>query len=102
MELLCIITRRAIDTVIDMCYLYKMNQYLVFWACLLVFAVGCPNLHTADRIDNAAISAQHDIALNACLEAEAKELQAKVDKVTAHTHYVACANKADKDYGRVK
>lgn len=77
-----------------------MKQTIVIWLALVAaFAnSGCPNPHTAERIDNAAISAQHDLALNDCFNAEAKELQAKVDKVTAHAHYVTCADAADKKY----
>ncbi len=76
----------------------KMKQTLVLWLC--VFVMGCPNPHTAEHLDNAAISAQHDIALAACVDAAIASIQVGEPHDKVQSEYDACAAAADAKFGK--
>jgi len=80
----------------------NMKQTFVAWLCLAALVLtnsGCPNPHTAERIDNASISAQHDAALNECVNDAIASVQVGEDFDKVQAEYNACADAADKKYG---
>ncbi len=80
-----------------------MKQTLVIWACLAALVLsntGCPqNAHVPERIDNAAISAQHDVDLNKCVDDAIATIQTTGDYDKAQADYIVCADAADKKAG---
>lgn len=80
-----------------------MKQNLILWAFLAALVAsnaGCPqNAHVPERIDNAAISAQHDVDLNKCVDAAIATVQTTGDYDKAQADYNVCADAADKKAG---
>lgn len=81
-----------------------MKQTFVAWLCLVAVVLthsGCltKDPHTADRIDNALISAQHDAALDECVNDAIASVQVGVDYETVQAQYQECADAADRKYG---
>lgn len=77
-----------------------MKQTFIAWMCIVAMACAGVNPHTADRTDNALIGAQHQVALEKCLNDAVATLQTTQDQDKADTEYTACANAADVKYGR--
>ncbi len=79
-----------------------MKQTFVPWLCLVALIIsntGCPpSAHTVERIDNITISAQHDAALNDCLNAAIASVQVGEPDSKVQADYTACADAADKKY----
>lgn len=68
------------------------------WLCLVA---GCFD-HASQHVENAGISTAHAAALTKCLDEAIATRQTTNDADLAGDQYVACAEGADKKYGRHK
>lgn len=94
-----LIWQPIIDRLLEICYLFRMKQTLVFWLCLAALALGntgCPpNAHVADHLDNAQIAAQYKVDMEKCYQAAVETVQTTGDYDKAEAEYAVCAAEAD-------
>lgn len=67
---------------------------------LLLGASGCATAHTAERAQNAVISGGYQAALELCIDAAKKGLDAGVPPEKVQSAYNDCADDADKHFGK--
>ncbi len=78
-----------------------MKQYLIACACIIAmvfYTPGCKPSHVPEHLDNAAISAQHDLALDACFNAAVETIEKTGDYAKAQADYIVCAEDADRKF----
>lgn len=69
-------------------------------AIAVLMMTACHPTHEADTADNTATAAAYQVALEACIAHVKSDLEAGVDHNKIAADYKACADAADKKYGR--
>lgn len=79
-----------------------MKQTFVAWLCLLALGLNqCHpvDIHAPERLVNASVAAQHQAALDRCLDEMIATVQTTGDESRAADEFDACADRADKAFG---